>query len=115
MGALGAGGCGTGVDQDGETEAFALRLSSPVLAADSVPLAYCAPRTGQQAQLVIYNVRGARVRALTHTAPRAGLQTIRWDGLDNAGVPVASGVYFVRLNVTGAPVGEESAKLVLVR
>lgn len=46
------------------------------------------------AQVLIHDVTGRRVRSLSLDA---GAQGARWDGLDAGGVPVAGGVYFVRV------------------
>ena len=47
--------------------------------------------------LVIYNIRGQNVRRLVNWEQSAGSYVITWNGLDDAGVPVASGIYFYRL------------------
>jgi hypothetical protein len=66
------------------------------------------------AQLDIYDVRGRRVRRLSDDgrtlAP--GLHEFPWDGRNNRGHYVSSGVYFVRLSAGGEV---ESGKLVLVK
>jgi hypothetical protein len=63
-------------------------------------------------RLAIYDVRGALVRTLADGFVGPGRHDRAWDGRDNAGRPVASGVYFVRLCQ-----GREEAdrKLVLLR
>ena len=48
--------------------------------------------------LKIYNLLGQEVRALADHTMEAGTHDISWDGTDNSGNPVASGVYFYRLN-----------------
>jgi hypothetical protein len=45
------------------------------------------------ARLEIYDVRGRRVRTLFSGPAQAGSTTVDWDGLDDAGNAVASGVY----------------------
>ncbi len=52
-------------------------------------------------RLEIYDVAGRRVRVLESGLKAAGLYTARWDGRDEAGLPVASGAYLARL-VQGA-------------
>jgi hypothetical protein len=47
--------------------------------------------------LEIFNVRGQSVRRLVNWEQSAGSYVITWNGLDEAGVPVASGIYFYRL------------------
>lgn len=48
-------------------------------------------------RLEVWDVAGRRVRTLVADAEADGLQTVNWDGHDDAGVPVPSGVFFVRL------------------
>ena len=45
----------------------------------------------------VFDVRGAKVRTIARQGMPAGRQSITWDGRDEAGVPAASGVYFVTL------------------
>jgi len=63
-------------------------------------------------ELAIYNINGRQVRCWPARAQTAGVHQMRWDGLDAAGEPVASGVYFVRLN---AGTEQRITKLMLVR
>jgi cell surface protein SprA len=53
-------------------------------------------------RLAVYNVNGLLVRVLTDMVEPAGLHRKTWSGQDAAGRPVASGVYFYRLDVRGA-------------
>ncbi len=66
-----------------------------------------------EVSLAIYDVRGRRVRLLEnpHVRP-AGVHIIPWDGRDESGRPVASGVYFYRVD---AGFDVRTARLVLVR
>jgi hypothetical protein len=50
-----------------------------------------------QATLRIYDASGRCVRALVSEVRPAGRYAQRWDGNDELGAPVASGVYFYRL------------------
>jgi hypothetical protein len=53
--------------------------------------------------IAIHDVHGRRVRnlAVPAGAASAGGPAVIWDGKNDAGDPVASGVYFARLNVQG--------------
>ncbi len=44
-------------------------------------------------QLKIYNIRGQEVRTLVSDSRNAGSYTVTWDGTDNSGIKVASGMY----------------------
>ncbi len=52
--------------------------------------------------LAIYDALGRRVRTLVTGRQPAGLHTIPWDGTDDAGRPLPSGVYFSRLRTASA-------------
>jgi len=50
-------------------------------------------------ELVIYNTLGEKIRTLVKDKQKAGYHKICWDGTDDSGKRVASGVYFCRLKV----------------
>jgi len=62
--------------------------------------------------LAIYDVRGALVRTLVNETRTAGDYRIEWDGRNNAGSSVSSGVYFYRL-VAGT--FQSTKKMVLLK
>lgn len=64
------------------------------------------------AKLSVFDVSGRRVRSLLSGEGHGGAQALFWDGRDEAGRELASGVYFYRLQA-----GERSLtrKLVLIR
>jgi parallel beta-helix repeat protein len=66
----------------------------------------------QQVRLVIYDLAGHRVRILVDNDLAAGEQTLSWDGRDEQGRSIASGVYFYEL-VTGSQI--ERKKMTLIR
>jgi len=51
--------------------------------------------------LNIYNLKGQLVRSLVNGDMASGKQNIVWNGLDNSNRPVASGVYFYKVNNGG--------------
>jgi hypothetical protein len=48
-------------------------------------------------ELTIYNILGEKVKTLVDEHQAAGLKKIRWDGKDNRGNEVTTGVYFYRI------------------
>jgi hypothetical protein len=60
----------------------------------------------------IYNTNGREIRALVDETAIPGEYTIVWDGRDNVGMEVASGVFFCQLNATNAVAVR---KLILLR
>lgn len=69
-------------------------------------------RGGAWARLEIRNVVGGLVRRLVDAAAAPGFYAATWDGRDQSGVPAASGVYYVCLQV--GPLAA-SRRLVLLR
>lgn len=67
---------------------------------------------GSKVELVLYNLAGQPIRTLVNSPRSAGSHTAVWDGTDDSGRSVASGVYFYRLQ-TGQQV--LTRKLLLVR
>lgn len=62
--------------------------------------------------LKIYGVNGREVRTLTSGHRDAGKYSVVWDGLDDSGREVSTGVYFYRMSAPGI---EESRQMVLLR
>ena len=62
--------------------------------------------------LAIYNVRGALVKTLIDGLESEGENVITWNGLNEYGARVSSGVYFCRLKMSGKAI---SKKMVLLR
>jgi hypothetical protein len=60
-------------------------------------------RAGSKAgvSLVVYDVRGAKVRTLVTSPQGAGRYVVEWDGRDESGSPVSSGIYFYRMSTRG--------------
>jgi hypothetical protein len=63
-------------------------------------------------QLSIYNLQGQEVRRLVSGQMNAGRHAITWNGRDNAGKVVPSGVYLYKLRVNGF---EETRKMTFMK
>ncbi len=63
-------------------------------------------------ELIIYNLKGQRVKKLVNEEQSAGIKTIIWDGRDERGNRVSSGIYFYRIKA-----GEltEQKKMILLK
>jgi hypothetical protein len=57
--------------------------------------------TNQQVQIHIYNIRGQRVRTLVDGVFAVGEYSVVWNGTDDIGKNVGSGVYFYKLSASG--------------
>lgn len=62
--------------------------------------------------LVVYNVTGQRVRTLVNESKPAGTYTAVWDGRNDGGRSVATGIYFYRLRAGSF---SEVRKMILLR
>jgi hypothetical protein len=51
----------------------------------------------EQVELAVYNVAGQKVAMLVQGVRPTGAYSVRWDGRDDQGQPLASGVYVYRL------------------
>jgi flagellar hook assembly protein FlgD len=102
IGAHGAGGCGTSAGE-GEPLASRFRLAPPFPnpAAGSVELGYELADAGAPVEITILTVDGRHVRRLRDTPESAGIHGLIWDGTDEGGRPVASGVYLIRGRAAG--------------
>jgi flagellar hook assembly protein FlgD len=54
---------------------------------------------GARVQMHVYDVAGRRIATVLDATSPAGDHVASWDGVDDSGRPVASGVYFCRLSV----------------
>jgi hypothetical protein len=63
-------------------------------------------------RIAIYDARGSLVRSLVDQAMPAGKHSMTWDGVDETGHTVSSGIYFVRM-IAGTHA--ETRKIVLVK
>jgi hypothetical protein len=51
--------------------------------------------------VTVYDVSGARVKTLVSGPKTAGHYVAQWDGRDDRGTAVSSGIYFYRMTTTG--------------
>jgi hypothetical protein len=56
--------------------------------------------------LNIYNMNGQLVNQLVNTNVSAGLNSVIWNGTNNAGMNVSAGVYLVKLNSNGDSISQ---------
>jgi len=89
----------TGVE-DGEDEVvtdLALRQNSPNPFNPVTAISFSVPAGVGSASLNVYNVNGRHVRTLHDGALEPGPHSIVWDGRDDDGRDLSSGIYFARL------------------
>jgi hypothetical protein len=108
--------CGFAIDPQivdvPEAGRFVVRQNAPNPFNPVTRIEYAMPADGTLS-IVVYNVRGERVRVLQDGAVKAGPGFVVWDGTDDSGAAVSSGVYFYRTVVNGRTQGVH--KMALVR
>jgi hypothetical protein len=102
----------TGVDEPETPERFALHRNVPNPLRSGTEIAYDVPVDGGEVRLTVYDVAGRRVRVLVDGPQMAGRKSATWDGRDDRGNAVGSGVYYCQLK---APGFEESIKMTVLR
>jgi hypothetical protein len=65
-----------------------------------------------ESEVAIYDVAGRRVKTVARGRFADAVGVVKWDGRDNNGAPVASGIYFVRVTTAQST---HVRKLVIVR
>ncbi len=79
----------------------------------SLVIPHVSPTGQARITLHVYDINGRQVRTLVNGQMEAGEHQVVWDGTDDRGVPVASGVYFYRLTTGSGFVA--TRKMVLLR
>ena len=62
---------------------------------------YKLPAGAYQIEVTIYDSHGATVRTLAQGVPSGPEGNLEWNGLTDSGTPALSGIYLVRVNVSG--------------
>jgi hypothetical protein len=83
----------------------------------STTISYALPFQSQ-VELKIYDIMGAEVRSFNLPSQSAGYQSIFWDGRNNHGEAVSSGIYLYRLSLKSQESNKvfvKTAKLVMLK
>ncbi|MCK5597968.1 MAG: T9SS type A sorting domain-containing protein, partial [Candidatus Eisenbacteria sp.] len=86
------------VDEESVAAAF-FRPGSPNPFGTKTSLRYGVPSPGAAVRIRIYDVSGRRVKTLVDERQDGGVYGLAWDGRDEMGHAVASGVYFVTAEI----------------
>ena len=76
---------------------FALNQNYPNPFNPSTQISFDVPQGGEHIMLNIYNILGQNVSTLVNGVMNPGTYTMEWYATDEAGNPVASGIYFYEL------------------
>ncbi len=103
---------GTGIDDQRLPTAYALSSGFPNPFNPVTRMIYEVPSPGGQVNLRIYTQSGRLVRTLADRVAGPGRHVAEWDGKDESGASVASGVYFCRYEAEDFA---EQRKIVLLK
>ena len=98
-------------DGDGVETGLLLRQSYPNPFGPSTTISYSLPERSH-VRLGVYNVAGREVAVLQDGPRDEGPHEASWDGLDEDGIQLAAGMYFVKLDAGG---GSRTSKMMLLR
>jgi hypothetical protein len=105
----------TAVGEEPRPEAFELAQNYPNPFNGRTAIPFRLSAAGEVA-VAVYDMTGQRVASLIEGRLPAGRHVASWDGVDDRGRAVASGVYIYRLRApAGAVADEVSRKLLLIR
>lgn len=102
----------TAIAEPAAREAFTLHQNVPNPFNPTTTISYDVPEAGGKVTLRIYDVSGRLVRTLADGVETPGSKQATWDGRDDRGHRMATGVYFYRLT---APEFTKTRKMVLVQ
>ncbi|UCH85171.1 MAG: choice-of-anchor D domain-containing protein, partial [Candidatus Latescibacterota bacterium] len=101
----------TGIYDDGVPTRYALHSNYPNPFNPTTTIAYELPQRSD-VRLLVYDVKGRQICELVNDTQPFGRHEVAWNGRDESGNPVASGVYFYKL-VAGDFV--QTRKMVLLK
>ena len=82
--------------EDNLPTSFGLSQNYPNPFNPTTTISFSLPQAGN-AQLEVFNLLGQKIKTIFDGQADAGLNTVTWDGTNNSGQTVASGIYFYRL------------------
>ncbi len=103
---------GTDVPEGAASGPYGLFQNVPNPFNPMTTISYEVPDGGGLVTVEVYDVNGRHVRTLVDGFQSQGVQSIEWDGTDDSGRQMATGVYFYRM---AGPGTEASRKMLLLK
>jgi hypothetical protein len=97
--------------QENIPNSFALKQNYPNPFNPQTIIEYSLPKDCE-VEITVYNILGQKVRTLVKEFRKTGTQRVEWDGRDEKGKEVSSGIYFYRIKT---PEFSQARKMVLLR
>jgi len=97
---------------------FALHQNYPNPFNPETTIVYEVPEHASHVTLTVYDIMGRKVRTLVSGNKNAGRYSTQWNGVDQSGEQVASGVYYYKLQAfseSDSPIFNVTKRMVLLR
>ncbi|MGB7062837.1 MAG: FlgD immunoglobulin-like domain containing protein, partial [Candidatus Zixiibacteriota bacterium] len=98
-------------EEELRSRSFTLLQNCPNPFNPRTQISYLLPGDGL-VRITVFNSLGQRVRVLLDGHQSAGPERVDWDGKDEQGIEVASGIYFYRMEVGGFA---QTKKMLLIK
>jgi len=98
-------------DEENIPASYSLSQNYPNPFNPETNIGFTMPKSGQL-KLEIFNILGQKVRTLVDQYLKAGHKVVDWDGKDDSGKEVSSGMYLYRMTT---PEFSQTKKMVLLR
>ena len=79
----------------------------------STTISFSTTERMENTELMIYNIKGQKVKQLVSDQLSAGQHSVVWNGTDDSGKPVSSGVYFYKLK--SGNIYTQARKMILMK
>jgi len=93
--AEGGGGGGGGTPAVPDKFGLESAYPNPLRNGADATLRFALPEARDEVTLAVYNTLGQRVRTISSGPAAAGYHLRQWDGRDDTGLPLATGVYYI--------------------
>jgi hypothetical protein len=103
---------GTGISQDEKTPSGYSTSNYPNPFNSSTTISFSVPKKSLFVNLEIYNSTGKKIRTLVDKKLNADTYQAVWDGTDDSGKAVGSGIYFYRIKTDNV---NKNGKMLLLR
>jgi len=101
----------SGIEEDDTPSLFYISQSEPNPFTDRMMVKYELPKSCN-VHINVYNMLGQAVRELLNERKDKGVHKVTWDGRDNSGIKLSSGIYFLKVE---AEENKAKRKLILIR
>ena len=90
-----------GIDEPVNPATFSLSQNYPNPFHSTTEIHFFTTEGTESTEIIIYNVKGQKVKTLVNESTQIGTNSVFWNGKDETGKKVSPGLYFYKLSVNG--------------